>query len=306
MVTYAYTIAGSEATGGAGLQVDLKTFHELDTYGLGTLTCIVAYDPNDNWNHRFTAIAPELIAQQMEAATSHATLDTVKIGMLGTPETIDVVAEGLKKQEWRHVVVDPVLICKGQEAGQALDTDNALREKILPLATVATPNYFEAVTLAGMDKLETLEDLAEAAQRISELGPKYVVVKGGMDFPGDDAVDVLWDGEQAVAFTVPKIGTTKVSGAGCTLAAAIAAELAKGSDIHKAMRIAKDLVTQGIDAQVSANTPFNTVWQGAFEPMQDYTFPAEVDYSDMEPEDDECGSPSGGCGPDGCACNSAN
>lgn len=306
MVTYAYTIAGSEATGGAGLQVDLKTFHELGTYGLGTLTCIVAYDPNDNWNHRFTAIAPELIAQQMEAATSHATLDTVKIGMLGTPETIDVVAEGLKKQEWRHVVVDPVLICKGQEAGQALDTDNALREKILPLATVATPNYFEAVTLAGMDKLETLEDLAEAAQRISELGPKYVVVKGGMDFPGDDAVDVLWDGEQAVAFTVPKIGTTKVSGAGCTLAAAIAAELAKGSDIHKAMRIAKDLVTQGIDAQVSANTPFNTVWQGAFEPMQDYTFPAEVDYSDMEPEDGECGSPSGSCGPDGCACSSAN
>lgn len=303
MVTYAYTIAGSEATGGAGLQVDLKTFHELGTYGLGTLTCIVAYDPNNNWDHRFTAIAPHIIEQQMEAAMGHADLDTVKLGMLGTPETIDAVAAGLQKQEWKHVVVDPVLICKGQEPGQALDTDNALREKILPLATVATPNNFEARTLSGMDKLETLEDLAEAAQRISELGPKYVVVKGGMDFPGDDAVDVLWDGEQATAYSVPKIGTARVSGAGCTLAAAIAAELAKGSSIHKAMRIAKDVVTQGIDAQVKGKTPFNTVWQGAFEPMEDYTFPAEVAYTDMEPEDGECGGPSsGGCGPDGCDC----
>lgn len=303
MVTYAYTIAGSEATGGAGFQVDLKTFHELGTYGLGTLSCIVTFDPKDNWNHRFTPIPPHVIEQQMEAAMGHADLDTVKLGMLGTPETIDVVAKGLKKQAWKNIVLDPVLICKGQEPGQALNTDNALREKILPLATVATPNYFEAVTLSGMDTLETLEDLAEAAQRISELGPKYVVVKGGMDFPGDDAVDVLWDGEQATAFTVPKIGTTRVSGSGCTLAAAIAAELAKGSGIHKAVRIAKDLVTQGIDAQVKANTPFNTVWQGAFEPMEDYTFPAEVDYSDAEPEDGECGGPGeGGCGPDGCNC----
>ncbi|WP_126416430.1 bifunctional hydroxymethylpyrimidine kinase/phosphomethylpyrimidine kinase [Trueperella bialowiezensis] len=303
MVTYAYTIAGSEATGGAGFQVDLKTFHQLGTYGLGTLTCIVSFDPNDNWNHRFVPVPPEVIAAQMEAATGHATLDTVKIGMLGTPATIDVVAEGLKKQPWKNIVVDPVLICKGQEPGQALDTDNALREKILPLATVTTPNYFEALTLSGMDALETVEDLALAAQRISELGPKYVIVKGGMDFPGDDAVDVLWDGEKAVSFTVPKIGTTKVSGAGCTLAAAITAELAKGSDIHKAVRVAKDLVTQGIDAQVSANTPFNTVWQGAFKPMEDYNFPAQVDYSDLEMTGG--GSADGdGCSDGQCGCAS--
>ncbi len=301
MVAYAYTIAGSEATGGAGFQVDLKTFHELGTYGLGTLTCIVAFDPKNNWDHRFTPIPPQVIRDQIEAATSHADIDTVKIGMLGTPETIDVVADELSKREWKNIVLDPVLICKGQEPGQALDTDNALREQILPLATVVTPNMFETKTLSGMNTLETLEDLAEAAQRISELGPKYVLVKGGMEFPGEDAVDVLWDGEQATAFSVPKIGTKRVSGAGCTLAAAITAELAKGSSIHKAVRIAKDLVTQGIDAQVSANTPFNTVWQGAFEPMQDYTFPAQMDYSDMEPEPGECDG-AGGCGTDG-GCN---
>ncbi len=298
MVTYAYTIAGSEATGGAGFQVDLKTFHELGCYGLGTLTCIVSFDPADNWNHKFVPVEPGVIKDQMTAAMSHAALDTVKIGMLGTIPTIEAVAEGLKSQPWKNIVLDPVLICKGQEPGMALDTDNALREKILPLATVATPNYFEACTLAGLEKMETLEDLAEAAMRISELGPKYVVVKGGMDFPGDEAVDVLWDGEQALAFSVPKIGNARVSGAGCTFAAAITAELAKGADIHKAVRIAKDLVTQGIDAQVKAKTPFSTVWQGAFEPKQDadYTYAAQMDYSDASPDEGESCRSDGDCG----------
>lgn len=266
MVKFAYTIAGSEATGGAGFQVDIKTFQQLGVYGLGTLTCIVSFDPNDGWNHRFVPVPPEVIRAQMEAAMGHQDLDTVKLGMLGTPATIEVVAEGLQSQKWKNVVVDPVLICKGQEPGQALDTDNALRSQILPLATAVTPNNFEARTLAGMDALNTIDDLTEAARRIADLGPKYVVIKGGMDFPGGDAVDVLWDGEEATVFSVPKVGASRVSGAGCTLAAAITAELAKGCDIHDAVRTAKDVVTQGIDAQVSAKTPFNTVWQGAYQP----------------------------------------
>ena len=136
----------------------------------------------------------------------------------------------------------------------------------MPLATVATPNYFEACTLAGMEKLETVQDLAEAAERISKLGPRYVVVKGGIDFPGEEAVDVLWDGENATAFSSPKIGEHRVSGAGCTLAAAITAELAKGTEIYDAVRIAKDVVTDGIRARVPGHTPFDTVWQGAYVP----------------------------------------
>ncbi|MDY5584194.1 MAG: bifunctional hydroxymethylpyrimidine kinase/phosphomethylpyrimidine kinase, partial [Arcanobacterium sp.] len=189
MVNFAYTIAGSEATGGAGFQVDLKTFHQLGCYGLGALTCIVSFDPKNNWGHRFVPVDPNVIRDQIEAATASQNLDTVKIGMLGHPDTIAAVSESLQKQSWKNIVLDPVLICKGQEPGQALDTDNALREQILPLATVATPNYFEACTLAGMEKLETVEDLAEAAKKISALGPKYVVVKGGTEFPGPDAVD---------------------------------------------------------------------------------------------------------------------
>lgn len=261
---FAYTIAGSEATGGAGFQVDLKTFQQLGVYGMGTLTCIVSFDPKNNWGHRFVPVAPDIIANQMEAALSSQDIDTVKIGMLGHPDTIDAVEAGLKSQQWRHVVLDPVLICKGQEPGMALDTDTALREKILPLATVVTPNNFEARTLAGMDSLDTIEDLTEAARRIGELGPTYVVVKGGIDFPGPDAIDVLWDGENATVFRTPKIGEERVSGAGCTLAAAITAELAKGAEIAEAVQVAKNMVTAGIEARVSAHTPFDTVWQGAY------------------------------------------
>ncbi|GAB3095220.1 hydroxymethylpyrimidine/phosphomethylpyrimidine kinase [Isoptericola nanjingensis] len=265
----AYVIAGSEATGGAGIQADLKTFQQLGTYGVGTLTCIVSFDPKHDWGHRFVPVEPQVIADQFEAATSTHALDVVKIGMLGTPATIDVVARSLETQPWRHVVLDPVLICKGQEPGAALDTDTALRERVLPLATVVTPNLFEAKTLAGMDDITSVEELTEAARRIHARlgdghGRRYVVAKGGVELAGPDAVDVLFDGDEVTVFATPKVGEERVSGAGCTFAAAITAELAKGADVPEAVRVAKDMVTQGIEARVEARTPFDTVWQGAY------------------------------------------
>jgi pyridoxine kinase len=268
-VRFAYVIAGSEATGGAGLQVDLKTFQQLGVYGIGTITCIVSFDPKNNWAHRFVPISPDVIADQFEAANAAQDLDTVKVGMLGTPETIDAVAAALISKDWRHVVLDPVLICKGQEPGAALNTDNALRQKILPLATVVTPNNFEAQALSGLDRLETVDDLIEAGRRILEYGPAAAVVKGGIDFPGPDAVDVLVERSpggrepKVEVLSVPKIGQERVSGAGCTFASAITAELAKGASVLEAVRTAKAFVTRGIEQRVSAHTPFDTVWQGA-------------------------------------------
>ncbi|MGC5627697.1 bifunctional hydroxymethylpyrimidine kinase/phosphomethylpyrimidine kinase [Georgenia sp. Z1344] len=263
-VPLAYVIAGSEATGGAGIQADLKTFQQLGVYGVGTLTCIVSFDPTNGWGHRFVPVDPQVIADQIEAATATHPLRTVKIGMLGTPATIDTVAAGLGSQEWENVVVDPVLICKGQEPGAALDTDNALREQILPFATVITPNVFESTILSGADSIGTVDELVEAAKVIGAHGPQYVYAKGGAELPGDEAVDVLWDGTDIHVFAEPKIGEHRVSGAGCTVAAAITAELAKGTEIHDAVRVAKDMVTTGIRARVSAATPFDTVWQGAY------------------------------------------
>lgn len=265
MVNLAFVVAGSEATGGAGIQTDLKTFQQLGVYGVGALTCIVSFDPTNDWGHRFVPVEPQVIADQIEAATATHDLDVVKIGMLGTPATIDQVATSLAAQAWRHVVLDPVLICKGQEPGAALDTDTALRAKILPLATVVTPNHFEAMTLSGMDAIETVEDLTEAARRIAAESGAAVVAKGGTELPGPDAVDVLVDGDEVTVFSVPKIGEERVSGAGCTFAAAITAELAKGASIKDAVAVAKKLVTAAVEARVASKAPFTSVWQGAYQ-----------------------------------------
>ncbi|GAB3553812.1 hypothetical protein GCM10027404_27060 [Arthrobacter tumbae] len=199
------TIAGSEATGGAGAQVDLKTFQELGTYGIAALTCIVSFDPKDSWNHRFVPVDPQVIADQLEAVQSCYAISTVKIGMLGTPQTIDTVAGALKSQEWKNVVLDPVLICKGQEPGAALDTDQALKANILPLATFVTPNHFEAESLSGIE-IRSVEDLKEAARRIHEASGAVVLAKGGVRLEGSDAVDVYYDGATLEILSAPQGG----------------------------------------------------------------------------------------------------
>lgn len=259
----ALTIAGSEATGGAGAQADLKTFQELGTFGMVALTCIVSFDPRDDWNHRFVPVQQDVIANQLEAiqADYAGTLRTTKLGMMGSPETISTVAAALKSQDWDHVVLDPVLICKGQEPGHALDTDRALKAELLPLATFTTPNHFESEQLSGL-QIRTLEDLKEAAQRIHDVSGAAVLAKGGIRLDGPDAQDVFYDGETLEVLSAPKVGEHAVSGAGCSLAAAVTAELAKGATPLQAARRAKEFVTAGIKQRVTGNTPFDALWQG--------------------------------------------
>lgn len=261
----ALSIAGSEASGGAGAQTDLKTFHQLGVFGTVALTCIVSFDPNNDWGHRFVPVDPQVIRDQIEASTAVHDIDTVKIGMLGTPATIDAVAQSLSERTWKNVVLDPVLICKGQEPGAALDTDNALKEKVLPLATFVTPNHFESLALSGMDAIETIEDLEEAARRIHETYDVIVLAKGGVVLDGDEAVDVFYDGEQMVRLASPKIGEHRVSGAGCTLAAAVTAELAKGATPLEAAATAKAVVDSAIENRQGGNAPFECVYQGKYE-----------------------------------------
>jgi pyridoxine kinase len=268
------TIAGSEATGGAGAQADLKTFQELGVFGIANLTCIVSFDPNDNWNHRFVPVDQQVIADQLEATTAaygpsssassapgRPVLDTVKIGMLGSPATIATVAEALDSNQFSNVVLDPVLICKGQEPGHALDTDQALKAQILPLATFVTPNHFEAESLSGLD-ITDVDSLKAAAIRIHELSGAAVLAKGGVRLEGPDAVDVFYDGETLEVLSAPKVGEVAVSGAGCSLAAAVTAELAKGSSPLEAARTAKAFVTAGIRNRVASGAPFDALWQG--------------------------------------------
>jgi pyridoxine kinase len=259
----ALSIAGSEATGGAGAQADLKTFEELGTFGIIALTCIVSFDPKNDWGHRFVPVAPQVIADQLEATqTAYAgVLDTVKLGMMGTPDTIATVAAALSNQEWKNVVLDPVLICKGQEPGAALDTDQALQGQLLPKATFVTPNHFEAEVLSGLE-IKTVEDLKEAARVIHEKSGAAVLAKGGVRLEGPDAVDVFYDGDTLEVLATPKVGEVAVSGAGCSLAAAVTAELAKGVAPLEAARNAKAFVTEAIKHRVGSAAPFDAVFQG--------------------------------------------
>ncbi|MGJ9404239.1 PfkB family carbohydrate kinase [Arthrobacter sp. KK5.5] len=257
------TIAGSEATGGTGARADLKTFQQLGVYGITALTCIVSFNPRDNWNHRFVPVEPQVIADQLEAiqACYSGSLETVKLGMMGSPATIDTVAAALGTQKWRHVVLDPVLICKGQEPGHALDTDQALKNDLLPLSTFVTPNHLEAESLSGI-AIEDVEDLERAARIIHEASGAVVLAKGGVRLAGPDAVDVYYDGERAEVLGAPKVGEIAASGAGCSLAAAVLAELAKGATQLEAARTAKAFVTEGIANRVASAAPFDALWQG--------------------------------------------
>lgn len=265
----ALTIAGSEATGGAGAQTDLKTFQRFGVFGSIALTCIVSFDPQHDWSHRFVPIAPETIAAQLEAITAAYgpdLLDTVKIGMLGTPDTIHQVARSLHERPFSRVVLDPVLICKGQEPGAALDTDQALKAEILPLATFVTPNLFEAEQLSGIEGIDSEAKLADAARAIYDRSGAAVLAKGGVRLSGEDAVDVFYDGGEPEFLRVPKVGEVSVAGAGCTLAAAVTAALALGATPRQAARTAKDFVTQGIHGRLHSAAPFDTIWQGAATP----------------------------------------
>lgn len=248
-------IGGNEATGGAGIAADLRTLQAHGVFGSATLTCIVSFDPAQNWDHRFVAVEPQVIADQLEVTLATFTVPVVKIGMLGTPETISTVRKSLAGHEFTHFVVDPVLICKGQEPGQALDTDTALRADIIPRATFLTPNLFEVETLTG-SQVTSESDLVQAAKALHEQTGAAVLAKGGMRLPGTDAVDVFTDGNVTEVLRTPKIGTQAVNGAGCTLASAVAANLALGYTPLEAAVRAKAFVTRGIERALVGQTPF--------------------------------------------------
>ena len=160
------------------------------------MTCIVSFDPANDFGHRFVQIDPQVIHDQIEASVGvHSQIDAVKIGMLGTPTTIGAVADALKTYQFPQVVLDPVLICKGQEPGAALDTDNALREQVLPLADLVTPNLFETQVLAGVDEITTVDQLKDAARRIHDHGVPAVLAKAGTLLGTGTALDVFYDGQ---------------------------------------------------------------------------------------------------------------
>jgi len=238
----ALTIAGSDSGGGAGIQADLKTFHQLGVYGMSALTAITAQ--NTLGVAAVYPLSVEAVAQQIEEVLRDIGTDALKTGMLFDAAIITTVAEKIRQHDVKHVVVDPVMVAKGGAKLLQDEAIEALKTQLLPLAMVVTPNLPEAECLTGM-AIKDLPDMQEAAVLIHRMGPKYVIVKGG-HLEDDQITDLLYDGEQFHMFGHQRVHTRHTHGTGCTFSAALTAQLAKGTDIITAVEQAKRFIIQAI------------------------------------------------------------
>ena len=237
----ALTIAGSDSGGGAGIQADLKTFAAFGVYGTSAITAITAQ--NTRGVTLVRAMDPGLVVAQIEAIASDFAIAATKIGMLATAAIIEAVADAVTRLSLNAVVLDPVMVAKGGDHLLEPSAVAALREKLIPLAAVLTPNVPEAEALTGL-AIASVADQREAAARLIGLGARIVVVKGG--HLSGRAVDVWHDGTRAIELDAERIDTPHTHGTGCTFSSAIAACLALGHAPEDAARRAKAYVTGAI------------------------------------------------------------
>ncbi|RYM02888.1 bifunctional hydroxymethylpyrimidine kinase/phosphomethylpyrimidine kinase [Sporolactobacillus sp. THM7-7] len=264
----AMTVAGSDTSGGAGMQADLKTFQELGVYGMTALTCVVTMDP-DRWSHTVTPLDADLLKKQLDTIVIGIGIDAMKTGMLGSPEIIELTSDMIEKNQLTRVLIDPVMVCKGSD--QELQPENtvSLREALIPKALITTPNLFEAAKLAKMPPITTVDQMKEAAAKIVALGAKNALVKGGSRLANTDkAIDILYDGKTFEVISADKVDTPNIHGAGCTYAAAITAELAKGKSVKESVQVAKEFVTAAIRQSFRLNKYTGPTDHSAYKRLQ--------------------------------------
>ena len=235
------TIAGSDSGAGAGIQADLKTFAAHGVYGTSVITAITAQ--NTIGVNAVLALNPKLVGAQIDAILADIGAHAVKTGMLANAAIIELVARKIAEHRLKNIVVDPVMVATSGDLLIRRSAVALLRRKLIPLATIVTPNIPEAEILTGM-KLRTQEDIQEAARRIVEMGGKTVIVKGG-HLKGP-AIDLFFDGKTFTTLDTPRIRTDNTHGTGCTLSAAIAANLAKGQKVATAVANAKRYITDAL------------------------------------------------------------
>ena len=238
----AMTIAGSDSGGGAGIQADLKTFAALGVYGTCVVTAITAQ--NTRTVTAIQDVEPQIVKAQIDVVVSDIGVDVVKTGMLHTSEIVRIVAQEIQRSDI-PTVVDPVMIAKSGAKLLREDAIDALTKSLLPRATVVTPNAPEATVLSGL-KVENLATAREAAKKISSMGPRGVVVKGGHIPSKGKVADVLYVDGQYYVFETEELPSKTTHGTGCTFSSAVAAYLAKGEDITEAVRLAKGFVLDAI------------------------------------------------------------
>ncbi|WP_105993407.1 MULTISPECIES: bifunctional hydroxymethylpyrimidine kinase/phosphomethylpyrimidine kinase [Staphylococcus] len=256
------TIAGSDTSAGAGMQADLKTFQELDTYGMVALAAIVTMD-KETWSHDVTPIPFDVFNKQLETAISIGP-DAVKTGMLGTEEVIKRAGEAFEESGADYFVVDPVMVCKGEDEVLNPGNTDAMIKYLLPKATVTTPNLFEAGQLSGLGTLKSIEDMKKAAKIIHEQGAQNVVIKGGKALDQDKSYDLYYDGDKYYQLTTDMFQQSYNHGAGCTFAAATTANLANGQSPKDAVINAKAFVASAIKNGWKMNDFVGPVDHGAY------------------------------------------
>ena len=245
MTAIALTIAGSDSSGGAGIQADLKTFAALGVYGASVITALTAQ--NTQGVRGIHDVPADFIRAQIDAVFPDLDVAAVKIGMLSQVATIEAVAQGLVAHSAKNIVLDPVMVATSGDRLLAPEAVEALREKLVPRALVVTPNLPEAAVLVGASVARNEREMEVQAREILALGARNVLIKGGHGV-GDESVDLLIGEGDVVRLSAKRIATTSLHGTGCTLSSAIAAGLARGLDLKSAAQEAKAYVTAAVAA----------------------------------------------------------
>ncbi|MFG3591771.1 bifunctional hydroxymethylpyrimidine kinase/phosphomethylpyrimidine kinase [Bradyrhizobium sp. RDI18] len=241
----ALTIAGSDSSGGAGIQADLKTFAALGVYGASVITALTAQ--NTEGVSGIHQVPAEFVTAQIDAVFSDLDVGAVKIGMVAQPSVIDAIVAGLKRWSPQHVVLDPVMVATSGDRLLAAEAVDALRTRLIPLASVITPNLPEAAALLDEPVAAGEAAVESQGRRLLAMGCKAVLIKGGHG-EGAECVDYLIGTSGTIALAAPRIATKNTHGTGCSLSSAIAAELAKGGEMETAVRSAKAWISAAIAA----------------------------------------------------------
>lgn len=260
-IPIALTIAGSDSGGGAGMQADLRTFAVHRVHGTCAVTCITAQ--NTLGVTRVDALPPEAVVAQIDAVADDIGFDAVKTGMLLDRAIVAAVAEKARNAGWSKLVVDPVMVSR--TGAQLIDDDAvaALKNHLLPLGAIATPNRYEAQILSGL-AIETLDDMKAAAEKIHHHSRHAVLVKGGAMSGNCHGVDVWFNGDRLEVLQTTVVNTRHTHGTGCTLSAAITANLAWGNDPLSAVKAAKQYVTEALHRGLNIGKGQGPVGQGDF------------------------------------------
>ena len=245
MIANVLSIAGSDPSGGAGVQADLKTFSALGCYGMAAITALTAQNTRGVTGVQVPPAS--FVADQIDAVFADVRVDAVKIGMLANAEIVAAVAACLARHRAAHVVLDPVLVATSGDSLGAPGVVEAMRQHLFPLASVITPNMPEAAALAGAPEPVDVAGLERLAAALHGQGARAVLVKGG-HLQGAVAEDVLFHEGRVTRFAAPRVDTKNTHGTGCTLSSAIAAHLARGLALEEAIRAAKDYLTDALRA----------------------------------------------------------